>query len=80
MIHLSRSELKKLKDQFGQIDGSEFKIYKTEILQELKSELASRYLGSEGRVEEALDIDPQFQAALSVLSNEKKYNRLLNYQ
>ncbi len=75
-----RSELKKLKDQFGQIDGSEFKIYKTEILQELKSELASRYLGSEGRVEEALDIDPQFQAALSVLSNEKKYDRLLNYQ
>ncbi len=75
-----RSELKKLKDQFGQIDGSEFKIYKTEILKELRSELASRYLGSEGRVKEALDNDPQFQAALSVLSNEREYDRLLNYQ
>ncbi len=75
-----RSELKKLKDQFSQIDGSEFKIYKTEILKELKSELASRYLGSEGRIKEALDNDPQFQAALSILSNEKKYDRLLNYQ
>ncbi len=73
-----RSELNKLKDQFGQIDGSEFKIYKTEILKELKSELASRYLGSEGRVKEALDNDPQFQAALSVLSSDKKYNKLLN--
>ncbi len=75
-----RSELKKLKDQFGQIDGSEFKIYKSEIIKELKSELATRYLGSEGRIKEALDNDPQFQAALSVLSSDKKYNKLLNYQ
>ncbi len=74
------SELKKLKDQFGKIDGSEFKIYKTEIQKELKSELASRYLGSQGRVKEALENDPQFQAALSVLSSDKKYNKLLNYQ
>ncbi len=74
-----RSELKKLKDQFGQLDGSEFKIYKNEIVRELKSELAARYLGSEGRVEEALDNDPQFQAALSVLADTTTYNRLLNY-
>jgi carboxyl-terminal processing protease len=75
-----KAELKKLSEQFGQIDGSEFKIYKAEILRELRSELASRYLGSEGRVKEALDNDPQFQAALSILSSDKKYNRLLNYQ
>ncbi len=74
-----RAELMQLKEQFGQIDGSEFKIYKTEILKELKSELASRYLGSEGRVKEALDNDPQFQTALSVLSSDKEYNKLLNY-
>ena len=74
-----RSELKKLKEQFNQIDGSEFKIYKTELVKELKAELASRYLGSEGRIKEALDNDPQFQAAVSVLSNLKTYNRLLNY-
>ena len=74
-----RAELKKLKEQFGQIDGSEFKIYKTEILKELKSELASRYLGTEGRVKEALDNDPQFQTALSVLSSDKEYDKLLNY-
>ncbi len=74
-----RSELKKLKEQFNQIDGSEFKIYKSEIIRELKAELASRYLGSEGRIEEALDNDPQFQAALSVLADTTIYNRLLNY-
>lgn len=73
------SELQKLKQQFNQIDGSEFKIYKVEIIRELKAELASRYLGSEGRIEEALDNDPQFQAAISILSNDKNYNRLLNY-
>ncbi len=75
-----RSELKKLKEQFNQIDGSEFRIYKAEMVRELKAELASRYLGSEGRVEEALDNDPQFQTAVSVLSKTKEYNRLLNYQ
>lgn len=75
-----RSELQKLKAQFNQVDGSEFKIYKAEIIRELKAELAARYLGSEGRTEEALDNDPQFQAAISILSNDKNYNRLLNYQ
>ena len=74
-----RSELKKLKEQFSQIDGSEFKIYKSEIIRELKAELAARYLGSEGRIEEALDNDPQFQAALSVLADTTLYDRLLNY-
>lgn len=75
-----RSELEKLKQQFNQIDGSEFKIYKAEIIKELRAELASRYLGSEGRIEEALDNDPQFQTALSILSNVKLYDRILNYQ
>ena len=74
-----RSELIKLKEQFTQIDGSELKIYKAEIIRELNSELASRYLGSKGRINQALENDPQFQTALSVLSNEKKYDSLLNY-
>ena len=74
-----RSELIKLKEQFTQIDGSELKIYKAEIIRELNSELASRYLGSKGRINQALENDPQFQTALSVLSDEKKYDSLLNY-
>lgn len=73
------SELEKLKEQFNQMDGSELEIYESEILKELKSELASRYLGSDGRIQEALDNDPQFQTAVSILSNEKVYDRLLNY-
>jgi carboxyl-terminal processing protease len=74
------SELEKLKEQFNQIDGSELQIYRTEILRELNTELASRYLGSDGRITEALANDPQFQAAVSILSNVKVYNRLLNIQ
>ncbi|HEY6907059.1 MAG TPA: S41 family peptidase [Ignavibacteriaceae bacterium] len=73
-----RAELQKLKEQFNQLDGSEYKIYKAEIIRELKAELAARYLGSTGRIEEALDNDPQFQAAVSILSNDNMYNRLLN--
>jgi len=74
------SELEKLKEQFNQIDGSELQIYQTEILRELNAELASRYLGSDGRISEALANDPQFQAAISILSNAKVYDRLLNIQ
>lgn len=72
------TELEKLKKQFNEIDGSELKIYESEIMKELKAELASRYLGSDGRIKEALDNDPQFQTAVSILSNDKIYNRLLN--
>lgn len=74
------SELQKLKEQFSLIDGSELQIYRSEILMELRAELASRYLGSNGRIMEALDNDPQFQAAVSIISNEKIYDRLLNYK
>ena len=49
-----------------------------EVLRELKGELASRYLGTEGKIEELLTSDPQFQAALKVLNNNKVYDKLLN--
>ena len=71
------SDIKKLKNQLQKIDNSELRIYKTEIIRELKNELASRYLGNEGRFKESLSNDIQFQTSISVLNNDKLYNSLL---
>ncbi|HSP87853.1 MAG TPA: S41 family peptidase, partial [Ignavibacteriaceae bacterium] len=72
------ADLEKAKSHYEGNIGLEFKVFKEEILKELKGELASRYIGAEGKVEELLKFDNQFQAAFSVISNEKVYNKLLN--
>jgi hypothetical protein len=54
-------------------------IYKSEILREIRSELAARYLGVEGRIKEQLTSDLQIQTALEILGNTNTYNKLLNF-
>ncbi len=71
------SDIKKLKLQLQKIDNSELRIYKSEIIRELKNELASRYLGNEGRFKESLSNDIQFQTALLIIDNNSLYNKLL---
>jgi len=53
-------------------------IYKNEILREIKSELAARYIGMEGRLKEQLNSDPQVQTAIEIVNNQKNYDQLLN--
>jgi len=72
------ADLEKAKSNFEGNIGLEFRIFKNEILKEVKGELASRYIGVEGKVEELLKFDDQFQAALTVATNNQVYNRLLN--
>jgi carboxyl-terminal processing protease len=72
------NELKSIKDELHKLDKGEFVIYKDEIRMTLKADLASRYLGLEGRIKELLTTDAQVQTALSILENEKVYNNLLN--
>ena len=72
------TELKSIKDELHELDKSEFVIYKDEIRMTVMTELASRYLGLEGRIEERLKTDAQVQTALRILENEKTYNNLLN--
>ncbi|MBT8385902.1 MAG: S41 family peptidase [Ignavibacteria bacterium] len=71
-------ELKSIKDELHKLDKGEFVIYKDEIRMSLKADLASRYLGLEGRIKELLATDAQVQTALSILENEEVYNNLLN--
>jgi carboxyl-terminal processing protease len=72
------SDLIKIKSQLEDIDDSEYKIYRNEIIREIKGELASRYLGVDGKVKELLKYDEQFQVALDVVSDTSTYNKLLS--
>ena len=73
-----KSDLIKIKSDLAGLFDKELEIYKSEILRETKSELAARYLGMEGRIQENLNQDEQIQAALLVLSDNVVYNQLLN--
>jgi carboxyl-terminal processing protease len=70
------SDLKKIKAQFEKMGINELASFKSEVILELREEIASRYLGSEGRVKEALNNDKQFRAALDLISSSK-YEKLL---
>ena len=70
------SDLKKIKTQFEKLGINELSTYKSEIIREIREEIASRYLGSDGRVKESLNNDKQFKAAIDVLSSAK-YEKLL---
>lgn len=70
--------LTKIKKEFEKLGNSELKIYKNEVIDEIKSELASRYIGNDGKVQEELSNDMQFQTALKILADTLTYNRLLN--
>ena len=70
--------LKSLKSQLANLYKSEFKIYSDEIAREIKVELAARFLGPDGKVIEQLKYDPQVQAAVNILKDQKTYNRLLH--
>jgi len=72
-------ELKTIKAKLHELDKSEFVIYKDEIRMTVMTELASRYLGLEGRIKERLKTDTQVQSALGILENVEVYNDLLNF-
>jgi carboxyl-terminal processing protease len=51
---------------------------KKEISTFIEQEIASRFLGSEGRIKSYLDTDKQFQTALKLIGNELAFNKILN--
>jgi carboxyl-terminal processing protease len=70
--------LSKVKKEFEKLGSGVLKANKISIDDEIKIELAARYIGNDGKSTEALDNDPQFQAALKIISENRVYNRLLN--
>jgi len=73
-----KDDLFKIKEALKGLYEKELQIYKDEILREIRSELAARYLGVEGRIKEQLTSDFQVQTALEILGNTNTYNKLLN--
>jgi carboxyl-terminal processing protease len=73
-----KDDLLKIKAALKGLFEKEMQIYKSEILREIRSELAARYLGMEGRIKEQLTSDLQVQTALEILGNINTYNKLLN--
>ena len=73
-----KAELMRIKTQMNGLFEKEMQIYEQEIVRELRSEIAARYLGMEARIAEQLNSDLQVQTALNILSNSAVYNKLLN--
>ncbi|MGE5437140.1 MAG: S41 family peptidase [Syntrophothermus sp.] len=71
-------DLNRIKTQFGSLNNNEIKIYRDEILSEIRSEIALKINGFNGKTEELLNGDKQFQAAFSIASNNELFKKLLN--
>ncbi|HEX2963538.1 MAG TPA: S41 family peptidase [Ignavibacteriales bacterium] len=72
-------QLSALKGRFKEMKQYELKEHKSEMISSIRSELASRYDGSTGRIKENLKSDKQFLAALGVASNNDVYSHLLTH-
>lgn len=68
----------KLKDELKNYFEKELDKYKSEIMNYIKVELATRYYNQQKGFEESLKYDKQFNTALSLFNNEMIYNKLLN--
>lgn len=73
-----KDELLKIKGDLKGLFEKEMLIYQSEMLREIRSELAARYLGLEGRIEEQLNSDPQVQTAINIFNDKITYKKLLN--
>ena len=70
--------LEKLKSEVKGMFETEFSESSDEILNELKVELAHRFLGNDAGIKEKLEFDKQFNTALKLLQDDKSYSRLLS--
>lgn len=71
-------ELYRLKKHYEKSSQNELNGNKDEAVREIKSELASRYYGAEGRIKKGLEFDKQIQVSLKILNDNKKYEKLLH--
>lgn len=72
-----KADLEKIKSELSGLFDKEIRIYRNEIIREIRTELASRFLGMEGRIEEQLNTDKQVQTAVNILKDDLTYNKLL---
>ncbi|MBK8945686.1 MAG: S41 family peptidase [Ignavibacteriae bacterium] len=71
-------EVSKLDLKFDDVKKKELNKYKTDIISEIKQELAARNDGRKGRITESLKYDNQFATAIEIINKNKVFNSLLN--
>lgn len=71
------STVKKLKEQILDMFDEEYEKHNTDILGELRAELAHRFLGNDFGIKERLKYDKQFTTALKLFDDQKVYKKLL---
>lgn len=73
----TQKDLEKIRVRMAKLDENSFHNFEQEILREIKNELTQRYLGSDEKVKIMLEVDPQFQTAVKILSNQNLYQKIL---
>ncbi|PKL87664.1 MAG: S41 family peptidase [Ignavibacteriae bacterium HGW-Ignavibacteriae-2] len=80
----NESYLEELKDDINELMKKseslkvvELKKYKSDVVANIREEIASRISGKDGRIAESLKNDKQYKLALSVLGQDKIYSTLL---
>ncbi len=72
------TEITDLADVIEKVNVEELSENQKAIVQEIKKELAARLKGQNGRIEESLKYDEQFELAYNILQNNKSYKIVLN--
>lgn len=67
-----------LNNKLGKIKKDELEKYKSDIVSEIKSEIAARTDGRKGRIIESLKFDQTFSTAINLLNDTIIYNKLLS--
>jgi len=71
------TSISNLKNKYKTEEQLELEFNKTEIISEIKMELAARISGREGRIIQSIKNDKQFKVALEILKDNLIYNKLL---
>jgi carboxyl-terminal processing protease len=74
--HLEK-ELNKLKKEFSQKKDIDLVTFKDEIRQQLETEIVMRYFYQEGRIQHALQFDPDVKKAVEILLDQDTYRSIL---
>ncbi len=72
------SEFESLSTKLKISKSNDLDKYKSEILQVLEEEIASRYYFEKARIEASFDNDIEIKEAISILNNAEKYNAIVS--
>ena len=72
------SEFESLSSKLKLNKNNDLEKYKSEIMQVLEEEIASRYYFEKARIEASFDNDIEIKEAIAILNNSEKYNALIS--